>query len=84
MSLEKKIRKMMHDYYRGSGCNPLFDECEDEVLKEVGAVANKIRDLFEDEIEEQRIQGVTKNVLFAWNVIKKKVLGLLVEKESEK
>jgi len=44
MTLEKKIREMFHEYYRGSGCDPLFVECEEEVLEELGKVAQKIRE----------------------------------------
>ena len=44
MSLAKKIQEMFHGYYRGSGCNPLFAECERELVEELGKVVNQIRE----------------------------------------
>ena len=80
-SLQKKIREMLHEYYRGSGCNPMIYEIEEEVLEGLGEVAQKIRQRIAE------IKGWGKAHENTRIVVKSelgKVLALLVEQEGEK
>ena len=43
------------------------------------SLQKEIRETFEDELEEQRVQNVDSNVLFAWTTIKEEVLEELRE-----
>ena len=83
MSLEKRLKQIYEDMDarigQFSSITAWVNELKRQYISELGVVAEEIVAIFDEEIEEQRIQGVDKDVLFAWNVIKKKVKARLVE-----